>query len=707
MTLGSLFDGAGTCPFAAQICGIKPVWASEIEPFPVAVTTKRFPEMKHLGDITKIDGAEIEPVDIITFGSPCQDLSVAGKRAGLDGERSGLFMEAVRIIKEMRSKTDGRYPRIAVWENVPGAFSSNKGEDFRVVLEELCKVKDCNAVIPRPPKGKWSDAGEIVGDGYSLAWRVLDAQYWGVPQRRRRIFLVADFRGERAGEILFERKGLSRNFAESRKAWKGITKSLAFGVGDKSISREYGISSYASNAMKSPNPHSGVYEADTARTLDQNGGNPACNQGGIAIAEVKREGKERDFVRCVNLNKDDVQSKAIIDPSGVAPSLYAGECRGGGGELYTLYLLESECIDAINECADHQQDLVQGIRGKARTLAAGTHGAGGHLTTVFAIENHPADSRVELSNDNTVQTLTSRMGTGGGNIPYMLAFACNQRDEARDVGDKATAIQAQPGMKQQTFLAVFDARGNGNGEICPNITGDHENRITDYTAVICGINWDGSQLSPTLSRSNANGSQRMPDKENFNAVLVVRKRCGCEGGGKGCLIQENVSGAIATGNDQFLCVATQQGGAEILKNLCPTITSAAYNQGKNAQFDIGVDDSGTAHTVVAKGPGAVCYAVDMGGGKSSCNVTENVSPTLTCTHYGEPVTLYLVPCDIILRRLTPTECARLQGMPDWWCDDVPHSDSAEYKMWGNGMALPNVLYIMESISEYLKDNTDE
>lgn len=224
MTLGSLFDGAGTFPFAASAFGILPIWASEIEPFPIQVTQKRLPKMKHLGDITKIDGSAITPVDVITFGSPCQDLSVAGKRAGLDGERSGLFLEAIRIIKEMRRKTNGKYPRYAVWENVPGAFSSNKGEDFRTVLEEFCKIKDDTTIIPRPAeKGKWRTAGLILADGYSIAWRVLDAQFWGVPQRRRRIFLVADFGGGSAGEILFEQDGLSRNFAESRKAWQATS----------------------------------------------------------------------------------------------------------------------------------------------------------------------------------------------------------------------------------------------------------------------------------------------------------------------------------------------------------------------------------------------------------------------------------------------------------------------------------------------------
>ena len=239
MKLGSLFDGSGGFPLAGAICGIEPVWASEIEPFPIRVTTKRFPNVKHLGSVTDINGAEIEPVDIITFGSPCQDLSVAGKRAGLqDGERSSLFFEAIRIIKEMRNhdRAAGRAdvdcrPRHIVFENVPGAYSSNGGEDFRCVLEEICKVADPEVSIPRPDKGKWQPAGLIMGDGYSVAWRTFDAQYWGVPQRRRRIYLVADFAGERAGEILFEQDGMRGDSAESGATRESIAADAERGAG--------------------------------------------------------------------------------------------------------------------------------------------------------------------------------------------------------------------------------------------------------------------------------------------------------------------------------------------------------------------------------------------------------------------------------------------------------------------------------------------
>ena len=389
LTLGSLFDGIGGFPLAGKYAGIRPVWASEIEPFPIRVTEKRLPEMKRYGDIHGLHGAKLEPVDVITFGSPCQDVSIAGRREGLSGGRSGLFFEAIRIIREMREATNGEYPKWAVWENVPGALSSHNGEDFRQVLESLIRVQEPEADVPLPAGGRWLPAGEIMGDGYALAWRILDAaQGWGVAQRRKRVFVVLDLAGGRAGEVLFESEGLSgytppgakarqgaaggaedsagaaglclndqggsrmdvtremtstlraeahhppcimgasgfctEHSADSRSIGyreeesptlrAGVTPGVAIeynptdsrikvkedgicqtlcsrmGTGGNNIPLVFGISADKSNAMLSDNPHSGIYEANTSRTLDCNGGSPACNQGGMMIVKPVCDG---------------------------------------------------------------------------------------------------------------------------------------------------------------------------------------------------------------------------------------------------------------------------------------------------------------------------------------------------------------------------------------------------------------------------------
>lgn len=264
MTLGSLFDGSGGFPLAGQLSGITPIWAAEVEPYPIAVTRSRFPQMMHLGSVTDVHGDKVQPVDVITFGSPCQDLSVAGKRAGIhDGQRSNMFFEAIRIIREMRKATDGVYPAFAVWENVPGAFSSNQGEDFRCVLEEFVGIS-AKISVPRPTGGRWQQSGEIVGDGYSVAWRQLDAQYWGVPQRRKRIYLVADFRGGRAGEILFERESLRWHPAACGAPGQGAAADAPGGTGgsrDIECMNPRAITVYRS-------PKIGEYAADgTASTM--------------------------------------------------------------------------------------------------------------------------------------------------------------------------------------------------------------------------------------------------------------------------------------------------------------------------------------------------------------------------------------------------------------------------------------------------------
>jgi DNA (cytosine-5)-methyltransferase 1 len=269
LTLGSLFDGIGGFPLAAVREGILPVWASEIETAPISITKRHFPDMQHLGDITKIKGDDIQPVDIITFGSPCQDLSISGHRAGLEGERSGLFMQAIRIIKEMRNATNGNNPARIIWENVPGAFSSDNGRDFQTVIEEIAKVAEPGISISQPSeKIGWLVAGAVVGDNFSLAWRVLDAQYWGVPQKRRRIFIVADFTNGSAGEILFKPESLSRDFGKSKTKGEGITADVETGFGAAGFTVDIGHSTDRIQV----NPQSAV-------TLRANGGGGGAKNG--------------------------------------------------------------------------------------------------------------------------------------------------------------------------------------------------------------------------------------------------------------------------------------------------------------------------------------------------------------------------------------------------------------------------------------------
>ena len=366
MKLGSLFDGSGGFPLAGSLCGIEPVWASEVEPYPIAVTKSRFQNMKHLGSVTDVHGGDIEPVDIITFGSPCQDLSVAGKRAGLKHEangddettRSGLFMEAVRIIKEMREATNGEYPTFAVWENVPGAFSSNKGEDFRTVLEELIKIVEPTAVMPAVPKNGWPYSDSYCGDGWSLAYRVFDAQYWGVPQRRRRIYLVLDLRGQRAGKVSFEREGVRGNFATFKTAGQGT-------AGDA---------------------------ANCTGADDRADGGVVLYQPMSLREENWAEGEVKNAIR-------------------------AGESKSSHCVVQTLPFDTTQVTSPQNGCNPKWGD-------PCHPLAAQ-----GHPPTVickcydkkaYSIENHPADSRVDIDDSGKVQTLTSRMGTGGGNVPMVM-----------------------------------------------------------------------------------------------------------------------------------------------------------------------------------------------------------------------------------------------------------------------------------------------
>lgn len=401
MTLGSLFDGIGGFPLAAVHCGGVPVWASEIEPFPMRVTKLRFPDMIHVGDITKLDGAKLPPVDVICGGSPCQDLSVAGLRKGLAGERSGLFMDQVRIVKEMRAEDERRgvsddfiRPRYLVWENVPGAFSSANGEDFRAVIEEIVHIKDSTCHVPRPDTGRWESAGAaILGDQFSLAWRVLDAQYWGVAQRRRRIFLVADFGGLTAPKILFEQERLLRNPAEGQGQGKGVTTAAGNSSADSGGSRvaeekQVDIFAFHINQREETINLNGISGALMATTNMQMQTFVAEGMRKFESAEKKEE--------CLCLNDQggermdvsvDITATLRAGMSG-HPPLVMGIQQGSAG---TEEIPDPALTEEAETGGNNQQIL---------------------------FENHGIDARYTGPHE-VAPTMSARYGTGGNNVPLV------------------------------------------------------------------------------------------------------------------------------------------------------------------------------------------------------------------------------------------------------------------------------------------------
>lgn len=554
-------------------------------------------------------------------------MSIAGKRAGLkhadmgDDEttRSGLFLEAIRIIKEMREATNGVYPRYAIWENVPGAFSSNRGEDFRTVLEEFIRVKEKDAVMPDVPKAGWPYADCYSGNGWSLAYRIFDAQYWGVPQRRRRIYLVADFRGQRAGEILLKPEGLRRNSAQN-----------------------------------------GTHGQETARC--------AKNSVGTAIGGVDRY--NQSFL------------------PGLAQTLRAS---GGGDCIPTV-------LAPVANAGDNRLAIVQPI-------------SDGGCSTLF--ENHRRDCRYK-GPLKVAPTVTATYGMGGNNTPFVVSvIETSETVHCYDIGEARLRTPSEYIEKSPTLRAeahgnapyvinkktlVYDTRGNGAGETVPTITGDHNNRITDYTALCCeAVVYDGANITSPLNKTNPQAGDPCHTISTDSRNYIVH-----------CLQGNGIDRADTAGCN----------GKGVCEDKCYTLNTIdrhavcfpqqAYNKFIQEDIEATLKASGGTY----------------GGGSENLVAEQSFSPIR-----------------YIVRRLTPTECARLQGFPDLWgyldkkesftdeeykfwlevrntyarinnkaVKDYTkaqmlswynklHSDSAEYKMWGNGIALPNALYVMQGIAE--------
>lgn len=732
MKLLSLFDGSGGFPLAGALCGIIPTMASEVEPYPIAVTKSRFPQMRHLSDVSKVNGGEIEPVDVITFGSPCQDLSVAGKRAGLKHEtngdeettRSGLFMEAVRIIKEMREATNGVYPTFALWENVPGAFSSNRGEDFRVVLEELVKIVEPSATVPPIEGGKWPYSDAIMGSGFSIAYRTFDAQYWGVPQRRRRIYLVADFRGERAPKILFEREGLRGYPPQGGSPWQGITRNAeeSSGTADSEgisvttpsyllkIRGGVEVDSAGHKAGKGP-----LIQEEVSATL-------GVSQDQYLFTPTDKNILDDQGGQQITVRNDGKSPTLRAETHGNLPCVMSYDARGNGdGDTASTITGDHEnritdytnvvCIEGNGSRPSHRGDGYR-VSDKMYTLNTIERPAvcyqGGQITCPTNASNpQPGDPCHALTTDsrnyavipihdqatrfsgkNGEQNIGKGNGLGVGNPDdpmntltsgdhHAVCYGIDQQGGKSGANYSVNVMPTLCSDSHGTPHAVSYLASGKDTTGCLMASGydklgGQEMFSEDYTVIEerakpSAQYWNGDNVTGTLTANNAGGSQRMPDKENFN-----------------CVIQEEVVGVMAT----------SQVNAEITDGkISPCITARAGTGGNN-------------------------------------------TPLVGCK---EEEKVYIV------RRLTPTECARLQGFPDWWGDIDPkedftdeeyafwlevrnthatingrqtkeytkpqmltwynklHTDSAEYKMWGNGIALPTALYVMQGIADELTE----
>lgn len=551
-------------------------------PTAISVTKRHFPNMAHVGDITKLHGGELPPVDIITFGSPCQDLSTAnGNRQGLEGARSGLFMEAIRIIKEMRGATNGKYPRYAVFENVTGAFSSAKGRDFQQILQAFCRVKDSDSAVPEPPKGKWTKAGLIVGDGYSVAYRTFSADLWGVPQRRRRIFAVADFGGGSAGKILFEREGLLRHFESGGPAWQSLTAYAQRGAGGEGA---------------------GVRDCPIAILNDQGGSSLNVAKDDLAPTLRSETHGNLPVVATPNcLNPWDTQQSRVFTGDGNAPTL-AGADGGGGRNPAGLVCATSDAAS------------------QPPRRAWGAHGGNWFPPVRCAGAERPATS-AEVARTLEVYALC------GKNSNAMLSSNPNSGIYKADTSRTLDQNGGNPACNQGGMLVV--AHPEVTGTLCASGAGlSRPAGLASETDLCVAYCLQGNMIG----RDDKNGP-------------------------RGSGVRE----------DKSFCLNTVDWHSVAAMQSAPNV----FGQSQFGNYAEG------GSTLRAKGG-------DHGGG------SENLVTA------GSKVTGYIV------RRLTPTECERLQGYPDGWTafgvDEAPISDTRRYQMLGNSVAIPCVAYVLEGIA---------
>ncbi len=677
LTLGSLFDGSGSFPFGGILAGIEPKWNSEIEPFPVLVTHKRLPQVKHYGDVSGISGADLEPVDIITFGSPCQDLSIAGKRAGIhEGERSNLFFQAIRIIREMREKTNGQYPRYCVWENVPGAFSSNRGDDFKAVLEAVIGVKEEGIEVPSPENHRWPKADVYLGDGWSVAYRVLDAQYWSVPQRRARIYLVADFAGGSAGEVLFKSEGVSGYTPQGFRAWQGAAGGSEEGAGETG---------------GRPDDRGGVLCVNTQ------------GNSGVGITEDKS---------LALVAQDHGNHPAVLQSAGFSTE-HSAKSRSIGYEEEMSPTLRAGVVPAAMLFDNHAQEARHDGPMDISPTVTARYGTGGNNQPLVA-EPEPVTLKIRGGKE------------GGGKGPLLTrdksaTLGCNNDQTLFQPADKPE-IKAFGVCSKSSHAMLSDNPHSGFYEAKTSRTLDQSggNAVSSNQGGICVV----APVPETYDvRFTSEGSR------------VVR----------GHVYPTDTARTLST--DKPDPAGNQGGVAVVEKEPAYALQGSMIGRAdKNGPQGSGINED-ISFTLTEVDRHAVAAPADehYSASKNSffMNPSKEQAGTLVATDYKDPPIVNDTPNDepvYIVRRLTPTECARLQGFPDWWCSGLaiydptdeevafwtevwetwrsvtkpdgkpktekqirkwladPYTDATEYKLWGNGCALPCVYFVLSGIA---------
>ena len=737
MTLGSLFDGSGGFPLGGILAGIEPVFSSEIEPFPILVTHKRLPQVKHYGDVSKLSGAELPPVDIISFGSPCQDLSIAGKRAGIhDGDRSNLFFQAIRIIKEMRDATNGRYPRYCVWENVPGAFSSHGGDDFKAVLEAVIGIKEEGIEVPSPENHRWPKSDVYLGNGWSVAYRVFDAQYWGVPQRRARIYLVADLAGGSAGEVLFKSEGVSGYTPQGFRSWQGAAGGAEEGAGETGGRSDAGGGTLCVNCQGTSGV--GITEEKALALVAQDHGNHPAVLHAVGI---------------------DGYNAAVTDDTAATLGVNCGMSTGRNGVLQAAGFSTEHSAKARS--IGYEEEV-------SPTLRAGV------VPAALSVENHPTDGRVKIREDDTCQTLCSRAGTGGNNVPLVaepitLKIRCGKpgggkgaqvtRDKSSTLSTNNDQTLFQPEVRafgvcsKHSNAMMSDNPHSGFYEATTSRTLDQSggNSVTSNQGGICVVapapetfdvrfTSDGTKNArghcyPTEISRCLDTSEANPDSNHGGIAVVEPETYSLQGSMIG---RADQNGPQGDGINEDVCFTLNTTDRHAVAAPDPSYTISRDNH-----FAVSEDVSVTA---VARGPATVAAPADHYCTSKNSHHTvaaHEQANTLVASDWKDPPLVNDLPNDepvYIVRRLTPVECARLQGFPDWWCADLaipdpsdadiafwtevwetwrqvtnpngkpktekqirkwladPYTDSAEYKLWGNGVALPCTYFVLSGIA---------